>query len=133
MRLKLKEDPREWQKFTAATAVLLTLVAFSLWKRQIISPAVFGLVGFALAGAILLCLIRPRWYRPFYRAGMTVFGVIGQGMSLVLLVVVFLCVLTPLGLLARLLGKNLLLVKRNPGATTYWQPAKMDEHFDREF
>jgi hypothetical protein len=133
MRLKLKEDPREWQKFTAAMAVLLALVAVSLYKRRICSPAAMSSIVIGLSLAMLLCLIRPQWYRPFYRAGMTLFGIIGHGMSLVLLAVVFLCVLTPLGLLARLLGKNLLLLKRNPGTTTYWRSSKADDHFDREF
>jgi hypothetical protein len=133
MRLKLRDDPREWQKFTAAMAVLLALIAVGLWKRQIISPTALRLAVIALGLALLLCLIRPQWYRPFYRAGMTLFGAVGHGVSLILLAVVFLCVLTPLGLLARLLGKHLLLVKKNPAATTYWQPTKIDEHFDREF
>jgi hypothetical protein len=133
MRLRLKEDPREWQKFTAAMAVLLALVVISLWKRRICSSAAMSAAIIALSVAMLLCLIRPQWYRPFYRTGMTVFGIIGHGMSLVLLAVVFLCVLTPLGLLVRLFGKNLLSVKKNPGMTTYWRPSKTDEHFDREF
>jgi len=133
MRLKLKEQPREWQKFTAAMAVALGVVAVLFRKRQIIPPMVLAVVLTLLALALLLCLVRPRWFRPFYRAGMTLSWAIGRVMSTILLALFFLCVLTPVGLAARLLGKDWLKTKRNPLATTYWLPAKSNNQFDREF
>jgi hypothetical protein len=133
MRLRLKENPREWQKFTVATVVLLTGVAALLWKRQLISLAAF-IAAFALLGvALLACLVCPRWFRPFYRAGMTVSLGIGHVLGLVLLTVLFLCVLTPLACIVRLLGRDLLKLKKPPRASTYWQPASPSEQFDREF
>jgi len=69
-RLKLKENPREWQKFTASVAVLLAAATAALWKRQIISPPLLILVLIVLGLLLLACLIRPRWFRCFYRAGM---------------------------------------------------------------
>ena len=133
MRLKLKEQPREWQKFTAATAVLLGAMAVLLRKRQIIPPVALVLVLTLLSLAVLLCLVRARWFRPFYRAGMTVSWAIGQVVSTILLAMFFLGVLTPLAFMARLLGKDLLKTKRNVLATTYWRPAKSNNQFDRQF
>ena len=133
MRLKLKEQPREWQKFTAAMAVALGVVAVLFRKRQIIPPMVLAVVLTLLGLALLLCLVRPRWFRPFYRAGMTLSWAIGRVMSTILLALFFLCVLTPLAFMARLLGKDLLKTKRNFLATTYWRPAKLNNQFDREF
>jgi hypothetical protein len=133
MRLKLKEEPREWQKFTAAMAVVLGAVTVLLWKRQIIPPVTLISVLTLLSVALLLCLVRPRWFRLFYRAGMTLSSAIGQIVSTILLALFFLCLLTPLAFITRLLGKDLLNTKRSPLATTYWRPAKSNNQFDREF
>ncbi len=133
MRLKLKENPREWQKFTAAMALVSCMVTVLLWKRKIIPQVTLILILTLLGLALLLCLVRPRWFRLFYRAGMTVSTAIGHVVSTILLAVFFLCVLTPIGILARLLGKDLLKTRRNLRATTYWRPAKLNNQFDREF
>ena len=133
MRLKLKENPREWQKFTAAMAILLGAVAGLLRKRQIIPQVALIVVLTLLTLAVLLCLLRPRWFRSFYRAGMTVSTGIGYVVSTILLAIFFLFVLTPIGIIARLLGKDLLKTRRDRRATTYWRPAKLNNQFDREF
>jgi Saxitoxin biosynthesis operon protein SxtJ len=133
VRLKLKENPREWQKFTGAMIVALGIVTVLLWKRQIISQVVLALILVLLGLAVLLCLIRPRWFRLFYRAGMTVSSAIGHVVSILLLALFFLCVLTPMALLARILRKDLLKIRSNPHLTTYWRPAKLNNQFDREF
>ncbi|HTD84975.1 MAG TPA: SxtJ family membrane protein, partial [Candidatus Binatia bacterium] len=110
MRLKLKEKPREWLKFTAVMALMMTVLSFLAYRRAF--PFVLG---FALL-ALIVCAIRPRWFRGFYRAGMTVSFHIGQVIGRVLLTVFFLVVVTPLGLLLRIFGKDLLQLKRPAGA-----------------
>ena len=114
-------------------AVALGAVTVLLWRRRIIPQVALILILTALGLALLLCLILPRWFRLFYRAGMTVSSAIGHVVSTILLALFFLCVLTPVGLAARLLGKDWLKTKRNPLATTYWLPAKSNNQFDREF
>lgn len=133
MRVKLKENPREWQKFTASMAVLLVLIAGAFWKRHVISSTVLILTIILLSLTVLTCLIRPRWFRLFYRAGMTFSTGIGHVVGAVLLALFFFCVLTPLGLIMRLFGKDLLKLKKNPGTVTYWLPTKANENFDQQF
>ena len=58
---------------------------------------------------------------------------IGQVMGKVLLTVFFFALVTPMGLLLRLLGKDLLRLKRKPDQATYWQKAKGSREFDRMF
>ncbi len=58
---------------------------------------------------------------------------VGQVLGRVLLMVVFLGLVTPLGWALRLAGKDLLGLRRSPGATTYWRPAKRTSPFDRMF
>lgn len=133
MRIKLKEDPREWQKFTAAIATLLSLLAVSLWKRRIVPPLILGLVLTFLALALLVCLVRPRWFRLLYRVGMSIGSAIGQVVGVMLLALFFLLVLTPVAWIVRLLGRDPLKLKKDVQATTYWISARPNEDFDRGF
>jgi hypothetical protein len=40
---------------------------------------------------------------------------------------------TPIGLLLRLLGKDLLEIKRKPGEVTRWRTARNGKNFDRMY
>ena len=133
MRLKLKENPREWLKFTAVIGFMLALLAMVLQRRRAISGQTLLAIIAMLSLAILVCWARPRWFRGLYRVGMTVSFHIGQVVGAVLLTIFFLCVLTPLGLLLRLMGKDLLKLKRDQSAESYWQSAKTARHLDRQF
>jgi predicted membrane metal-binding protein len=77
----------------------------------------------ALALAILLALVALT--RPVLLAGLnrlwTRLGVLlGKFVSPVALGILFYGVITPLGVLARLAGKDPLRLKREPAATSYW-------------
>jgi len=47
--------------------------------------------------------------------------------------VFFWLVLTPMGLLLRLWGKDLLTLRRRTTSTTYWRSARISDQFDRQF
>ena len=130
--LRLKENPREWQKFVAVMGTAANLIVWMLWWRGRLPLAVpVAVAGLALT-VLIAALLRPRWFRSFYRAGMTVSFHIGQVVGQVLLTVFFFLFLTPLGLLLRLMGKDLLQLKRSP-TKTWWQPARNNRDFDRMF
>ena len=133
MKLKLKEEPREWLKFTGVMALAGTLVTFVLLRKHVVSREVFIGMMSGLALALAICAARPRWFRGFYRAGMTASWHVGQVMGRLLLTVLFLLLVTPLGLLLRLLGKDLLELKRRPDAASYWHVAKKPGPLDRMF
>lgn len=133
MRLKLKEDPREWRKFTlAAAAGLGALGGVLCWRGILPAPWLRLWLG-ALGVALLGVLLRPAWFRGFYRAGATAGFHVGQFMGRVLLVLFFFVVLTPLGLALRLAGKDPLRLKRDRTAGSYWQPARSDGQLDKMF
>jgi len=133
MQPKLKENPREWQKFSLVLAVMLGLVAWMLSRRGWISRETWIPIGAVILLIPALALICPRWFRPIYRGGMTISFHIGHAMGKVMLTVFFLFVVTPLGLLLRLLGKDLLALRRKPDAATYWHPAKPASKLDQMF
>jgi hypothetical protein len=132
MKLKLQENPREWQKFVLVITGMLAVGAIWLQLRGVISPGAMLVTLVILHLVIVLALAKPTWFRAFYRGGMTVTFHIGQVMGKVLLTLIFLLVLTPTGLLLRLFGKDLLAL-RKPEGPSYWRPAKTNRHFDRQF
>jgi Mg2+/Co2+ transporter CorB len=133
MKLRLKENPREWLKFTAVMALMMAALTILLFRRRVLGAGVVAAVFPLLFLMLIACLVRPRWFRGFYRAGMTLSFHVGQGIGSVLLTIFFVVVVTPLGLLLRLFGKDLLHLKQNAEAPTYWQTAKSNNEFDRQF
>jgi hypothetical protein len=69
---------------------------------------------------LALSLCAPRVLAPLNRAwfrfGLRLHAVVNP----VILGFVFFCVVTPIGLLARLVGKDFLRLRRDPKATSYW-------------
>jgi hypothetical protein len=131
--LRLKEKPLEWIKFTAVMGLALNGVLCLLWGKGVVPGVVCWVaVGVALA-AIVVAMIRPRWFRGFYRGGMNLSFQVGQIIGKVILTLFFFTIVTPMGLLLRLLGKDLLQLKRTPEKKTYWQKAKNNREFDRMF
>lgn len=64
----------------------------------------------------------PIVLRPIYRVWMGLAFVMGAIMSRVILMVVFFLTVTPIGWLLRITGKDLLRKKKDPAASTYWEP-----------
>ena len=79
------------------------------------------LLGAGALGALLLAL-RPGWRGPVMRAWLRVAGPVGVAVNAVLLTIVYLLVLTPVGLVMRALGKDPLARRWEPGAASYWTP-----------
>ena len=131
--LRLKENPREWQKFVAVMGVVANLVAWLPWWRGQLPLAVPVVVTALALLALVAALFQPQWFRGFYRGGMKVSFQIGQVIGKVMLTIFFFAVVTPMGLLLRLLGKDLLQLKRRTDDKTWWRPAKNNREFDRMF
>jgi hypothetical protein len=131
--LRLSEKPLEWIKFTAVIGVAANGVLGLMWHKGALPGVVCLLAcGVALA-AIVTASIRPQRFRGFYRGGMTISFKIGQVIGKVLLTLFFLALVTPMGIVLRLLGKDLLRLKKDPNGTTYWRKAKGGREFDRMF
>ena len=134
MRLKLKEEPREWRKFAAVAAVFATGVAYLAHRRGWLPWA-----GFVGAAGVVSCLLGvglvwPRLVRPVYRGAMTASHWMGQRVGVVLLAGFFVLVLTPVALVVRWLGKDLLDIRGSPEARpSFWRPPRPEGSLDRLF
>ena len=131
--LRLQEKPVEWQKFVAVMGTVANLIVWMMWWRGRIQMTVPLVVAALALIALLASFIWPRCFRGFYRGGMTVSFHFGQVVGKVMLTIFFFVILTPLALLLRLMGKDLLNLKRSSAEQTWWQPAKNNRDFDRMF
>ena len=117
----------------AVGVVLLVIAAWNFWKGR---PAVY--YPFALIGASLLIISRV-WdagARGFHHYWMKFAGGLGYINARILLSLMFYLVITPYGLVSRLVRRNPLR-RRGPPQESYWIPRKTlkQEHqqFERLF
>jgi hypothetical protein len=133
MKLKFKEDPKEWRKAALLGTMGLAILATMLRWRHILAVAGWITVLAVLAGVMLCAGLRPRWFRGYYRLSIRLGFYVSRWIGCAVLGVLFLVVLTPLGWALRLLGKDLLQLKPPRDAATYWQPTGENSPLDRLF
>ena len=101
------------------------LGAYLAWKGNSLWPwSVAAAFVFAVSGAFA-----PRLLRPVYAAWMKFAFVLGWVNTRVLLSVFFYLVMTPLGTVLRLFGKDLLGERIDRTASSYWIP-RQETPFD---
>lgn len=133
MKLNLKDEPKEWRKSAVLTALGLALLSSLLRWRQGLTPGVWRTGLGLFAAVVVAALLQPRWFRSYHRFSMRLGFAVSQVTGRVLLVLFFLFILTPVGLLLRLAGKDLLQLKQPRAATSYWQTARDAAPLDRLF
>jgi|YNPNPStandDraft_1061719.scaffolds.fasta_scaffold11922_4 hypothetical protein len=130
----LSTDPKRIRVFgLVAFAVFGALTGLSIWNKRPVAPFVFGPLC-----VIGLCLLAsPRRFRPLYTAWLTVAHLIGTFFTAVLLAVAYLAVITPAGLLKRVVSGPPLPLEPDRTAPTYWverpEPAQPRERFLKRF
>lgn len=133
MKLRLKEDAREWRKTALLTALGLAVLSSLLRWRRVLSQQTWIIVLGVLALFALLSVLQPRLFRGFYRVSVGVGFWLSQVVARVVLTLLFFIVLAPLGFVFRLLGKDALRLKPSRNETTYWVKAKENSPLDRLF
>jgi hypothetical protein len=133
MKLNFKEDPKEWRKSALLTLLALAILSSALrWRRHLPVNAWWALL--ALLGLASICAcVQPRWFRGWYRCSLWLGFYSGQLLGRCVLILIFIFVLTPLGLVLRMFGKDPLQLKRPPSAATYWHSSKDSSPLDRLF
>jgi len=125
--------PREWRKTTLLGLIGPVVITSILSYRGVVSR------GFLASALVLIALValracaRPRWFRGHYRFTIRLGFYATQFFGKVVLAVVFFVIRTPLGLILRRLGKDLLQLKSPEAKQTCWQPARSDGSLDRMY
>jgi hypothetical protein len=123
--MELKEIRKAGKKtlrsFGFVMAGAFTVIAILLfWKQRAAAPWMAG--GAALFGG--LGLLAPIILKPIYIVWMTFAHYLSFVMTYVILTLFYYIILTPVGLLMRLFGKDLLAKKFPGGKDSYWVPAQ---------
>jgi hypothetical protein len=133
MKLIFKEDPKEWRKSALLTALGLAILSSVLrWRKHLPANVWLALLGFLVVVAIC-AVLRPRWFRGWYRLSLRLGFYSSQFIGRCVLLLFFVFIITPLGLVMRLAGKDSLQLKRPRDVRTCWRPAKDASPLDRLF
>lgn len=133
--ITINKDPsrRQLRQFAGLVFPLFCgLVGLIAFYRFGAPRVAYGLWGFGVvAGALgLIWLPVARW---LYLGLIYATYPIGFVVSHVMLLILYYLVLTPIGLVLRLLGKDPLGKRPDPGASTYWQPHDQVTDVERYF
>lgn len=120
MKPNIDPSTRELRWFGFLALLFFAGVAY-LWYRRTGGREAAGAI--AAGGALLATLYYavPRWRRSIYRGWMKAVWPIGWVVSHLILAVAFYLVITPVGLLIRLIGRDALERHFDPSATSYWR------------
>jgi hypothetical protein len=111
--------------------VALGALSFWSWRHQHPSLAIAALVAVVLL--VPLSFLAPAIVRPLADGWAFIGKTIGRITTPILLTIVFIVVVTPLGLLLRLFGSDPLRLKRDPKASTYWIERKQRTFSPEDF
>jgi hypothetical protein len=112
------------RSFGLTVAAVLALVGLVKWWRA--APEVAGAAGLWWLAAAVPFLVLGLWWsaplrplnRAWFRLGLALHAVV----SPIVMALLFFCSVTPMALLLRLLGKDVLRLQRDNAAGSYWIP-----------
>ena len=122
------------KKTGISVGVVLILISLLLWYLGKASFVYFSIIGGLF---VILSFVAIPVLRPFHKLWMMLALLMGFVMSRVILTLLYYLVLTPIGLLAMIVGKKFMLLGFDKKAVTYWEKreniAKQQIDYDRQF
>ena len=130
----IKSGKKELRQFGVTLGIVLGLLGGLFLLRQ--KDCYFYFFIFS-AVFLFLCLIAPIVLKPVQKVWMSLAIIIGWFVTRAILTVLFYLVVTPIGILARLVGKDFLDIKFDRNTDSYWlarEPAKFDKRsYENQF
>ena len=133
MKLNLKDEPKEWRKSALLLAFGLALIASLLRWRHHLAQQPWLVVLAVLVVIMVAAVFQPRWFRGYHLFSMRLGFAISRTLGKAFLFLFFIFIITPLGWILRLAGKDPLQLKPRANADTCWHPAKECGPLDRMF
>jgi len=131
---QLKTSDRDLRRFGLMVGGVFAALGLFFWWQ---SKAAYPFFLWPGAGLVVAGMIFPRALRSVYIAWMSVAFVLGFVMAHVILTLFFFLVVTPIGLFARLAGKDFLSLKLDYRVNSYWIPReqkpKSPADYERQF
>ena len=130
----ISETKRDLRKFGLTVGGVLLAIGLLLFYFEKPSAIYFAIIGGFL---ILFGALFPKILKPLNKIWMSLAIILGFIMSRVILTILFYLVLTPIALLAKLVGKKFIVLKYDKSANTYWEKRtninKKQIDYDRQF
>lgn len=116
---KIKSTKKDLRGFGLAVGGVLAAIGLLLLWRHSPSYPYFISIGAVL---VISGLIYPSILKPFQKAWMAFAVVMGWVMTRVILLMLFFLVVTPIGLIMRILGKRPISLEWRTEERSYWNP-----------
>ncbi|MFA4982312.1 MAG: SxtJ family membrane protein [Candidatus Omnitrophota bacterium] len=132
--MRIKSGRKELREFGLTIGIILVILGgVALWRGKGTYPYLFT------AGALFIIpgFILPGILKPLQKAWMGFAIVLGFFMSRLVLTIVFYGVVTPIGLITRISGKDILDEKMDKSKASYWiarsGQARPKEYYEKQF
>ena len=130
----IKSEKSDLRKFGITIGVILMIIAgFLFWKEKE-SFQIFLTLGVVL---FVIGLTLPAILKPIYWIWMIFATVLGWIMTRVILSILFYGIITPIGLVSRLFGKQFIELRWNRLNNTYWNYRTLGvfekENYEKQF
>ena len=131
--LNTNPTDRQLRQFAGLVLPLAALLIGAILWFKFHEKVPASIVLAATAGVSTLGLIRPAVLRPVYVGWMVAAWPIGWVIGHIVIGVIFFLVVTPTGLLMRMLGRDPLNRRFEPERKSYWQPRETTDDPNRHF
>ena len=129
----IKTSNKDIRSFGITIGIILFIISATLFYYDKSSYQIISYIG---GGFIALGTIIPILLKPIYILWMTFAVVLGWVMTRVILSLVFYFIMTPIGLLTRLLGEDFLALKKS-NLGSYWnnrdQSVELNQDYEKQF
>lgn len=116
------KSPRALRRYGFVMAGAFGVIsAFLWWKSSAATLYVFGIASFFA----ILAVVAPKLLGPVEKVWMAFAEKLSIVMTTLILTIAYYLVITPIGLLLRIMGKDLLNIKKSQ-KPTFWQPVEQD-------
>ena len=129
----IKSEKSDLRKFGITIGILLMIIAGILFWKEKESFQIFLTIGAVLC---VFSIVIPIALKPIYWIWMIFATILGWIMTRVILSILFYVIITPIGLISRLFGKQFLELKWNEKNSTYWnyRSDKLDKRsYEKQF
>ncbi|HNX68416.1 MAG TPA: SxtJ family membrane protein [Candidatus Omnitrophota bacterium] len=127
---KIESTPKKLREFGLLVGGVFLAIGGLLWWRGRAHYLYFVFPGACLAAAGAVC---PGVLKPLQKAWMTLAVLMGWVMTRVLMTLLFYIAITPIGLIMRLTGKDILDMRLEPRKPSYWNLRKKIPHSPADY
>ena len=121
----IKSDKKELRKFAFSVGGVILIIGIVLLYFEKTSYLYFCSIGGII---LLLGLVVPKVLLPLQKAWMTFAIILGFIMTRVILSILFYIILTPIGLIAKIFGKDFLDRKIKKDKETFWNYRELKKY-----